>query len=280
AILAATPGPRIIIFAGSNGRFSHSCAQITADTGIACVNLSNIGGVSLKFQLDDYIDLLQAGDLIYLPLEYRSRAFFDPDGVGDEAPYLLYNAPARMPGLYGWRGLPRAVFGSSPRTLVTGLGEMALHRAGVERRFGLATLNAQGDETGHDAAKAAAFRTATMALPQQTVDAGAYADRAYWGDLRRELARLQARGVILVGGYPTTFDDSIVPANVAPFLTRLYADAGGCFIALPNRSLYPRDHFYDTAYHLTEAWQRAHSQALAPQLAAIFKAGRCPSAAP
>ena len=36
AVLRRTPAPRIVILAGSNGRFSHSCATITAATGIAC----------------------------------------------------------------------------------------------------------------------------------------------------------------------------------------------------------------------------------------------------
>jgi hypothetical protein len=75
-ILATTPAPRILIFAGSNGRFSHSCAQITADTGVACVNLSNSASINLKYQLDNYVDLLRPGDVIYLPLEYRSGTYF------------------------------------------------------------------------------------------------------------------------------------------------------------------------------------------------------------
>ena len=278
AILAATAGPRIVIFAGSNGRFSHSCAQITADTGIACVNLSNAASISLKYQLDNYVDLLRAGDVVYLPLEYRSRAYFDPDGVGDEAQFLMYRDPRRMLTLYNWRGLAKAAFGFSPRYLVTGLGEMALKRAGIGRRFSLGTLNAQGDESGHTAAKALPYRAYNMAWPRLTVDAGAYADHGYWHDVTVELARLHGRGVIVVGGLPTTFDDTIIPPNVVPFLQRLYADAGGCFIMLPNRSLYPRDHFYDASYHLTENWQHAHSHALAPQLAQIFQAGRCPAA--
>lgn len=279
AILAATPTPRIVIFAGSNGRFSHSCAQITADTGIPCVNLSNSAGINLKYQLDDYVDLLRPGDLVYLPLEYRSREFFDPDFVGDEAFYLIYADPRRMMRLYSWRGLAKAAFGFSPRYMITGLGEMALHRAGVGRRFSLATLNAQGDESGHDATKAAAYRAFNLAKPRVTVDAGAYADRRYWADLSRELARLRSHGVIIVGGLPTTFDDTVLPANVVPFLKRYYADANGCFILLPSRSLYPRDHFYDTHYHLIERWQHAHSNALAGQLSAIFHAGHCPAGA-
>jgi hypothetical protein len=188
----------------------------------------------------------------------------------------MYNDPLRMLHLYGWHGVVKAVFGFNPRYMITGLGEMALHRAGVSRRFSLATLNAQGDETGHDAAKAAPYREFNKAWPRMTVDAAAYVDRSYWTDVTRELDRLRAHGVIIVGGLPTTFDDTIIPADVLPFLRRYYADAGGCFIVLPNRSLYPRDDFYDTNYHLMESWQHHHSSALAPTLAMILRSGHCP----
>jgi hypothetical protein len=277
SILATTPAPRIVIFAGSNGRFSHSCAQITADTGINCVNLSNTASLSLKYQLDAYVDLFRPGDLVYLPLEYRTRAYFDPDHVGDESFYLMYNDPRRMLRVYGWRGIIKAGFGFGPRYVITGLGEMALNDAGVSRRFSLATLDSQGDETGHDATKAAQYRESNTAWPRMTVDAGVYADPRYWDDLTRELKRLRAHGVIIVGGLPTTFDDTIIPPDVVPFLTRYYAAAGGCFVSLPNRSLYPRADFYDTNYHLMESWQHVHSRALAPKLAAIFRAGHCPA---
>ena len=277
-ILAATPSPRIAILAGSNGRFSHSCAQITASSGIACVNLSYAATINLIFQLDAYEAYLHAGDLVYLPLEYRSVDFADADDhVGDEAQYLVYAAARSVPKLYSWRGTLRALFSFDLRYALSGIGEMALARAGVSRRFGLDTMNALGDETGHNAAKAMPYRAFVTALPKLVIDRRAYGDIHYWADVDVVVRRLRARGVIVVGGLPTTFDDTVIPAVTIGFLQKFYADRGGCFVMLPNRSLYPRAAFYDTNFHLGEATQHLHSAAVGPLLANIFLAGRCPA---
>ena len=46
----------------------------------------------------------------------------------------------------------------------------------------------------------------------------------------------------------------------------IYLANGGAFLVLPNFSRYPRSAFFDTAEHLNETWQIAHSKLLAEQL--------------
>jgi hypothetical protein len=275
-VLATVSGPRIIIMAGSNGRFSHSCVEITARTGIRCVNLSNAAGIGYKYQFGEYLDLIHPGDLIYLPLEYRRADFYDPDFVGDESKVLMYRAPARLFQLYSWRGVLEAAFAYDPRYLISGIGEMLLHHAGIGRRFSLGTMNAVGDETGHNAVAAAPYRTYVSTMSRIVVDKRAYTDLRYWTDMTEAISALRQRGAIVVGGLPTTFDDTLIGPATIPFLQRFYASQGACFVILPNRSLYPRASFFDTEYHLQERWQHYHSELLAPELARIFRTGRCP----
>ncbi len=277
-IMDATPSPRILILAGSNGRFSHSCEQIARDTGIACANLSTTASIGLKYQIDAYIDRMRPGDLLYLPLEYYDPAYPMRDDVGDEGAYLVHAAARRLPETYGWRGVLRALFSFDLRFAISAVGEMLLERAGVDRRTSLATMNAHGDETGHTDAKAQAYRARNAALPKLSVSKQSFEDAGYWSKVSQQLARLRARGVIVVGGLPTTFDDTEIAPEALMMLRRHYAAAGGCLLVLPNRSLYPRSYFYDASYHLTESHQRAHSSLLAPRLAAVLQAGGCPSA--
>ena len=275
AILRATRSPRIIIFAGSNGRFSHSCAAITAATGTPCANMSIHAGLGLRYQLDAWIAAVRSGDLVYMPLEYRVAGPALAAFMGDEAAFLVAHDPAALVRLYGWRGLPRALLQFDLRSLIASLGEMALDARGTIRRFGPGSLDAQGDELGNSAAAARPLAAYRAALPVTVVDAAAYADRRYWADVAAAIDRLRARGAIVAGGLPTIFDDTRGVDRAAAFLAAFYAARGGCFIALPGRSLYPRREFYDGAYHLAAPAARHHSRLLAPQLQAMLTAQGC-----
>jgi hypothetical protein len=70
--------------------------------------------------------------------------------------------------------------------------------------------------------------------------------------------------VQVIGGLPTGFDD--VPMPELDAITSVYTENGGSFLVLPNFSRYPRSAFFDTAEHLNEAWQVAHSRLLAERL--------------
>lgn len=275
AILAATPGPRIVILAGSNGRFSHSCAVIARETGIGCVNLSIAATLGLDFQIDTYIDALRPGDLVYLPLEYRDARAYDPDFVGDERFFLTAADPARMVSLYPPRGVLKAFLGFDVRYLISAISEMALARTGFERRFGLETMNAAGDETDHSAARARSYRDVVAAMPAPAADGAAQQAPLYWADVSHTVARLRGRGILVAGGLPTTVADTRLSPATIGFLRGVYEGAGGCFVVLPGRSLYPRAMFYDAVFHLNETGQGIHSRALAPALARIVRARRC-----
>lgn len=274
-LLRSVPGRRILILAGSNGRFSHSCEEIQRVTGIPAVNLSINAEISLNYQFNRYLPWMNPGDLVYLPLEYRTRHFPKEDWVGAESSYLFYNHTGEIPKIYSLRGIFHSAFNFDVRYLISSLGEMALNRAGVQRRFNLGTLNKSGDEFGHDASKSVAYRALVNGLGRDGADRLVYTDESYWKDLEAILGKAHERGIICVGGLPTTFDDFRNVEIAVKFLTEFYKSRHACFIALPNRSLYPRSYFYDTAYHLQQEHQIEHSRLLAPRLKDIFTNNGC-----
>jgi hypothetical protein len=275
AILTATPGKRILVLAGSNGRFSHSCTEITRVTGVACVNLSISATIGLKYQVDAYRDALRPGDVVYMPLEYRDAGAFDPAFAGDERFLLLAREPARLLGFYPAVGVLKTIFSFDPRYLVSAVGEMMLDRSGYRRRFGLDSLDARGDEIGNDARRAEPYRSFVASLPVPNVNGRAQQSRRYWRDVMAQVPRLRERGAIVVGGLPTTFEEAKVSSATIDFMRSLYHDAGACFLLLPDHSLYPRAAFFDGAFHLQEAGQKLHSRLLAPALAQIARTGHC-----
>ena len=56
------PSPRLLLLAGSNGRYSHRCQVLQSVTGLPCSNLSLAVGVGLDFQLRLIDPLLRPGD--------------------------------------------------------------------------------------------------------------------------------------------------------------------------------------------------------------------------
>jgi hypothetical protein len=274
-ILAGLEERKILIFAGSNGRYSHSCDEMLQVGNVACVNLSIAADLGIPFQFRHYIDHIRSGDLVYLPLEYRKPEFRNSIRVGVEAKYLAFKDPSQILSIYPPGGVGAAFFGFSFRDFIGSLGEMALSRVGVKRRVGVDTLNATGDEISHTAEKGSQYRALISSWEVSTIDATAYSDEKQWSDVRVLIAQLREKGAIVVGGLPTTFDDTVLPPGVVVFMTRLFESGDACFLTLSNRSMYPRTSFFDSNYHLNEEAQRLHSRNLLPELLDIFRRGGC-----
>jgi hypothetical protein len=270
--LTATQGrPRIIILAGSNGRYSHSCEVIERIYGISCTNMSISAALSLHWQFCRMKQFLASGDVVYMPLEYRDDTF-DVDAIGDEAPFVVRFAKGDL-RYYTWHQRLSALFYFDLRYLLSGLGEMALHRAGFAR-YSLAELDAQGDETGHTAAKAEAYRSSIEGQTVPLSSTAAIQDR-YWTDLHDILHWGATHGVLIVGGLPTVPNDVKIPQEVVEALSHRFRSGGGCFLVLDNLSRYPRSAFYDTVYHLNEGAQIVHSEAVGRILAKMSQTHHC-----
>ncbi len=264
--------PQIVIVAGSNARFSHSCAVLEQLLHQPCTNLGVAATIGIDWTLDAARRVLKPGDLAYMPIEYdiysmpRTRLF-----TGMDAAYRFRHDKASL-AERGPQGVMRAAFMFGLPTLVQSLGEMALAEAGVRRRFGLDTLDKQGDETGHDDAKAVSYLAVIRAEPENMPDNHTLLANPDGGQaaIAAFLDWCRAHGVTAVGGLPTIFNDRPIPNAPIDTLRAFYGAHGARFLVLPNRSQYPRSVFYDSSYHLRESWQKRHSALLAEKLGPLL----------
>ncbi len=262
--------PKIIIFAGSNGRYSHRCEELTRALSLPCVNASIAVGIGLDFLIWKWQPLLHAGDLVYLPLEYGQYRFSNAEMHGglqnalmvhSQRDYLWSLDAQRIAAAYGSFDLP---------FLVHGVVEMALDRHGYKTSSSTDSLTPQGDQSGHTAGSGAAY---AVFLKNSNAESTAVPERSDTIDvLNTFLRQMHEAGVTVVGGLPTVPDSVNVEANDIARLRRLYEDAGQQFIVLPNRSRYPLGCFFDTLYHLNEGCQKAHSALVASALSGLLLA--------
>jgi hypothetical protein len=273
--LASLRGQRkIVIFAGSNGRYSHRCETVAALTHIPCANLSTAAGSDLDWMMSSYWSYLEKGDVLYMPLEYWP--LLAPGAtVGNEAPYVVRHQHGWL-SKYSPSQLPFALFYFDCRYLISAIGEMLLTSRGYQPRTSVLTMTEQGDERGVTADKAAPYRSFIQDIPTRVVRLDVYDDAESLRALSAVIDEARAKGLIVVGGLPTVFEDTQVPATVLNRLRDIYEREGACFLVLPNLSKYPRSEFFDSAYHLQEKYQIAHSATLAPILAEISRTAACP----
>ena len=247
----AIAGPKLVILAGSNASYSHRCETIAAALGVPCANAGAALGIGLDYLFTRWKHRLAPGDTVYLPLEFAQYARFRATArTGPDAAIMLRHDRATLAELAPDRWLG-AAFAWNPRARVG------------------ASANAHGDLVGHTAERARANAAMLAAIDPWMPSAAAIAQ----GDGAREVAAFldwaRAAGVRAIGGLPTGFDDRPPPDDTVSAVRAIYARHGAAFLELPNRSRYPRTDFFDTADHLHETAQIAHSRAVAAGLAAL-----------
>lgn len=266
ALTKSGEGSRIFIFAGSNGRFSHSCAVISKDLDRYCGNLSIAAGVGLDFMLASYEQNFRRGDVIYMPMEFQ-QYMVSKDAMysGPENP-ILFKKNFSLLWSLGIERTIHAAFFANENYFIQGAAEMLLQRKGVQRRFTEASVNAYGDQQGHTSQLAAEYSTFLNSvhedIPNLTLAANSYANQI----LKEFLVRAKTNGVIVVGGLPTTFSGTKLPPATLLFLKKTYEDAGQKFLVLDNNSQYEKRYFFDKPYHLNEVYQSVHSHKIAKML--------------
>lgn len=271
AYAARTPHPKIFIIAGSNARFSHSCAVLEQELQRPCVNMGIAADVALDWTFSRAQGQLRAGDLVYLPVEYGlySRSHAQTLTGMDAAFRFRHDKMSLIPR--GPEGVVRAAFMFSLPTLMQSVGEMGLNLAGVRRRFNLDTINVQGDEIGHDGDKALPYRALIASMPGGLPDPAHLMDNpdGSQGLIAAFLDWCRDNDVVAVGGLPTVFNDRPVDASNVEQIRGFYARHGAQLMVLTNLSQYRREDFYDTDSHLRQSAQLRHSGLVATALAKL-----------
>ncbi len=270
ARLAALPSPKIVILAGSNGPYSHSCVVLGAMLELPCENAGIAVGIGLDDIFARYAPLLHSGDIVYMPMELQqytaTRAQYRSGTDGGillryDRSILAQLPPDRILG---------AVFCCNLSDLLESLAEMPIAHSGAidPERLLASEYNIQGDRIDNNLADA--DRALLRHPPRPVPDARAIASGYGAALIAQFVARETAQGIVVVGGLPTDFTTvSLTPQTIKAIGT-VYTANGGAFMVLPNRSLYPVQDFFNSEDHLARPCQYLHSIAVADRLAALL----------
>ncbi|MGE4481858.1 hypothetical protein [Acidocella sp.] len=267
ARLASLPSPKLVILAGSNGPYSHSCAVMGPMLGMACENAGIAVGMGLDEIFIRYAPALHAGDVVYMPMELEqyamSRAQYRAlvDGalmLRHDRAMLRHLPPGRVLG---------ALFCCTLADGLEAIAEMPLAALGVRngKTILAAEYDVEGDRVDNDLAKA----DKTLLAGPARVEPSAEEIEAGYGTklIARFVARERAKGVIVIGGWPTEFSGAKISSATRAAVKRVY---GHWFLNLPGQSLYPRRDFFNSEDHLAKPCQFAHSMAVADGLAKML----------
>ena len=264
----ASPVPRLVILAGSNGPYSHRCEVIEPMLAMPCVNGGIAVGIGLDYLFARWRGRLRPGDVVYLPMEEeqytRSRA---ATALGPDASIMFRRDWRTLWALPPERWLA-ALFSYDLRDALMSLIEMSLVEASFHdpRAEMIGETNAWGDHEGHTAERASVSRAVLAGV---VLHHAAAADiRAGHGStlIAAFVRWAGAHGIRAIGGAPTQFFDSPIPDATEQAIRTIYLSNGGDYLELPDRARYPRTAFFDTAAHLSEPWQIWHSAVVAQAL--------------
>lgn len=268
ARLAALPSPKLVILAGSNGPYSHSCAAMGPMLGMACENAGIAVGMGLDEIFARYAPALHAGDVVYMPMELEQYAMTRTEyrALVDGA-LMLRHDPAMLLALPPGRAMG-ALFCCTLADGLEAIAEMPLAGLGVRNGAHMlaAEYDVEGDRVDNDLAGA---DKTLLSGPARVEPTAAEIERGYGTVLiSRFVAQERAKGVVVIGGWPTEFADARISGAARAAVRRVYGDG---FLSLPGESLYPRRDFFNSEDHLAKPCQVRHSVAVAEGLGAMLR---------
>ncbi len=265
---ATLKSPRLLLFAGSNGLYSHSCGVLESELGIGCVSMSMPFGMGLDFLVQELDDIARPGDVIYMPMEYQWYSGMRRDWLltSYEAPELFYHDRHRLWSLgvdRFWYGLFSFDIAFAARSVT----EMAATLRPMNGDNKEIKLDKWGDFTGHTPERAERYRAAIATMSDPIPEPAALEKPSDGRNLLAQfLESAHLRNITVIGGLPTVFDDRPIPSSEIKFLETFYQTHQQYFLTLSNNSQYKRQDFFDSNYHLNSAAQTAHSRTLASAL--------------
>lgn len=268
--LAALPSPKLVILAGSNGPYSHSCLVIGAMLNLPCENAGIAVGIGLDDIFARYAPLLHRGDIVYMPMELQQYTATQAQYRSSTDGGFLFRHDRRVLSELPIDRVSGAVFCCSLSDFLESLAEMPMTHSGAINPDHLLAVeyNTEGDRIDNNFADAtpALLHHAPRSMPNAQEIMSGYGTFL----IARFVARETSHGITVIGGLPSDFIGASLSPETVNALESVYAPHGGAFMVLPNRSLYPVQDFFNSEDHLARPCQYLHSIAVADHLAPLL----------
>ena len=258
---------KVLLVGGSATMFGVDSAQLAEHLGKPVVNLGVNAGLG-TYAVPELVDhVLEPGDLVVMPLEYR---------------LLLWDGVPSYVTLSWGLAHPETLARWSPKTLLWGLWSLPLERvlqgyesfdrAAVKRGpYGVHSLNPWGDQTNTASTlRTDAQRQALINQPPERYDALYGESTLGLDEWHHWWQRWQARGVCLVVVPPPFL---YVADYASPSFTALFdgvpdrvAARGVPYLGHPSDGFFSVEAMFDTNYHLTAESRAAFTDRLATSL--------------
>lgn len=260
---------KIIIVAGSNGIFSHRCSEIKKIVGLECVNASTAALSGIDFILEKSKEFVAPGDIVILPLEYNFYTLNEYEVTNSVAGnnYIAQYEREYLLKMGNKKILP-VLFSFDFQYPFSSIVELGLNAYGVKKRFGVDTININGDMINHTKEKGFLYRNYINSLAQMNPSEALIANTAFASQviITDYLKWCNMNKIKAFGSLPTTFSDKKINPDALMTIKNIYYSNGAGFIETDNNSQYNRGCFYDTSYHLNEECQIIHSKKIADYL--------------
>jgi hypothetical protein len=253
--MSSIPSPKLVILAGSNASYSHSCVIIGEMIGLPCENAGIAVGIGLDDIFAQFAPCLRRGDIVYMPMEIEQYVTTRAGNrSGADAGLLIRYDRQLLAGLPIDR-IGGALFCCTLTDLIESIIEMPIAAAGIlnPAKILATEYNAEGDRIDTPLADA----DEELLHQEFRVEPDASAVKSGYGAnvIARFVANMSRRGVIVIGGLPTDFASVQLSQQTVAAIALIYKNNGGNFIILSNHSRYPEVDFFNSEDHLAQPCQ-------------------------
>ncbi len=262
--------PKLMVIGGSGALFGISAAKLEQDTGMRAVNLASHAGLGLPILLDSIRSLAAPGDVVLLALEYE---LYDAEKLSDSlgdlgVDYILAGNPKLLRRIHpteaAW-----IFFLASDARLFRGIKNRFFRQEGrgVTGRYDPNLLDRWGDLADPpDSVTQDAPPISNHSCLAKPWSAGS----SDFKILREFILGLQKSNVTVVATFPNLMDDPAyrTPASLGniEIVKKFYSNLKVPLLGTFEESLFPREDFLDTEYHLKRSARFQRTEKLIPNL--------------
>ena len=277
---AHTPGPRLLIVAGSSALFGINAQLIQQQTGFSTVNLGTHAGLALDYRFFRIRKVCRPGDTILLALEYESYLdrFAQSSELSDD--YILGRDPEYFHGMSFLSKIEMA----------TRIPFARLQKGWKNRRFpprttphpdnlsvyspitpGIVCIDDNGDEVFNTKAARPSPQRPNMSIVNDSLTVGPRSESTPGFQIVSDFVRwAQAHQITVLTTFPAMIDQREYHGpgtqRAIQMITHFYEVRHVPVIGSADEALLPSDQFFDTVYHMTHEAALARTERLIPEL--------------